>query len=276
MELESTISLEVFFVSDRTGITAEALGRSLLTQFNKDDCRYTMLPYIDTEEKLSTVIQKIHAAKSDNRQVIVFSTLASKEHRQRLINEDFFVLDLFATCLPPLQSAMHRHSSPAIGQTHGMGDQNQYLARMDAVNFTLNVDDGLRTKDYEHADLILAGVSRSGKTPTCLYLAMQFGIRAANYPLVEEDLDKGQLPEVLKPWKEKLYGLVIDPDSLQKIRQSRMPDSRYASIEQCRKEIRQADTLYRQEKIPVVESSSMSVEELATTLMQKAGLQRQY
>ena len=276
LELESTISLEVFFISDRTGITAEALGRSLLTQFDKDDCRYTMLPYIDTEEKLSTAIQQIHAAKNNTRQVIVFSTLSSNDHRQQLINEDFFVLDLFATCLPPLQSAMHRHSSPAIGQTHGMGDQNQYLARMDAVNFTLNVDDGLRTKDYEHADLILAGVSRSGKTPTCLYLAMQFGIRAANYPLVEEDLDKGRLPDALKPWKRKLYGLVIDPVSLQKIRQSRMPDSRYASIEQCRKEIRQADALYRQEMISIVESSSMSVEELATTLMQKAGLQRQY
>ena len=274
--MNQQISLEVFFVSDRTGITAEALGRSLLTQFNKDDCRYTMLPYIDTEEKISSVIQQIHAAKNDTRQVIVFSSLSSKEHRQQLINEDFFVLDLFATCLPPLQSAMHRHSSPAIGQTHGIGDHNQYLARMDAVNFTLNVDDGLRTKDYEHADLILVGVSRSGKTPTCLYLAMQFGIRAANYPLVDEDLDQGRLPDTLKPWKEKLYGLVIDPDSLQKIRQSRMPDSRYASIQQCRKEIRQIDTLYRQENIQVVESSSMSVEELATTLMQKAGLQRQY
>ena len=235
-----------------------------------------MLPYIDTDERISAVIQQVHDTKNDNRQVIVFSTLASKEHRQRLINEDFFVLDLFATCLPALQSAMQRHSSPAIGQTHGMGDQNQYLARMDAVNFTLNVDDGLRTKDYEQADLILAGVSRSGKTPTCLYLAMQFGIRAANYPLVEEDLDKGRLPDALKSWKKKLYGLVIDPVSLQKIRQSRMPDSRYASIEQCRKEIRQADTLYRQEMIPVVESSSMSVEELATTLMQKAGMQRQF
>lgn len=274
--MDKTISLEVFFVSDRTGITAEALGRSLLTQFNKDDCRYTMLPYIDTDEKITTAIHQIHAAKRDKRQVIVFSTLTSTEQRQRLINEDFFVLDLFAACLPPLQSAMQRHSSPAIGQTHGMGDQNHYLARMDAVNFTLNVDDGLRTKDYEHADLILAGVSRSGKTPTCLYLAMQFGIRAANYPLVEEDLDDGRLPDVLKPWKKKLYGLVIDPVSLQKIRQSRMPDSRYASIEQCRKEIRQADTLYRQEKISIIESSSMSVEELATTLMQKAGLQRQF
>ncbi len=274
--MNNPINLEVFFVSDRTGITAEALGRSLLTQFNRGDCRYTELPYVDSEEKLSELIQQIKAVKNEGRQIIVFSTLSDKTHRQRLINEDFFVLDLFATCLPPLQVAMHQHSSPVIGQTHGMGNQNQYLARMNAVNFTLNVDDGLRTKDYEHVDIILAGVSRSGKTPTCLYLAMQFGIRAANYPLVDEDLEKGRLPDVLKPWKTKLYGLAIDPISLQKIRQSRMPDSRYASIEQCRKEIKLVDILYRQENIAVVESSSMSVEELATTLMQKAGLRRQF
>lgn len=274
--LNNPINLEVFFVSDRTGITAEALGRSLLTQFNKGVCRYTVLPYIDTEEKLSARIEQIKAVKNTDRQIIVFSTLSDKNLCQRLMTEDFFVLDLFATCLPPLQSAMHQHSSPAIGQTHGMGDQNQYLARMDSVNFTLNVDDGLRTKDYQHADIILAGVSRSGKTPTCLYLAMQFGIRAANYPLVDEDLEKGRLPDALKQWKAKLYGLAIDPDSLQKIRQSRMPDSRYASIEQCRKEIKLVEDLYQQENITVVESSSMSVEELATTLMQKAGLRRQF
>ncbi len=274
--MNSPINLEVFFVSDRTGITAEALGRSLLTQFNKSDRRYTVRPYIDTEKKLSALIQQIKAIKNDGRQIIVFSTLSDKTLRQRLINEDFFVLDLFATCLPPLQITMKQHSSPAIGQTHGMGNQNRYLARMDAVNFTLNVDDGLRTRDYKRADIILAGVSRSGKTPTCLYLAMQFGIRAANYPLVDNDLEKGRLPHALKPWKAKLYGLTIDPDSLQKIRQSRIPDSRYASQKQCRKEIKLLDALYRQENITVVESSSMSVEELATTLMQKAGLRRQF
>jgi len=274
--MSKPINLEVFFVSDRTGITAESLGRSLLTQFSACDCRYTEMPYIDTEEKLSGVIEQIQSAKNDNRQTIVFSSLSDESQRQRLIEQEFFVLDLFDRCLPPLQAAMKLHSSPVIGQTHAMGDHNQYLVRMDAVNFTLNVDDGLRTKDYEHADIILAGVSRSGKTPTCLYLAMQFGIRAANYPLVEEDLEKGRLPEALKLWKTKLYALAIDPVSLEKIRQNRMPDSRYSSLEQCQKEVKLVDSLYQQENIPVVESSSMSVEELATTLMQKAGLQRQF
>lgn len=274
--MNNPINLEVFYVSDRTGITAEALGRSLLTQFNKGDCRYTVLPYIDTDEKLSALIQQILAVKNDDRQIIVFSTLSDEAMRQRLSNEDFFVLDLFSTCLPSLQDAMKQHSSPVIGQTHGMGNQEQYLARMDAVNFTLNVDDGLRTKDYAHADIILTGVSRSGKTPTCLYMAMQFGIRAANYPFVDEDLEKGRLPDALKAWKAKLYGLAIDPTTLQKIRQSRLPDSRYASIEQCRKEIKLVSNLYRQENITVVESSSMSVEELATTLMQKANLRRKF
>ncbi len=274
--MKQTVNLNIFYISDRTGITAEALGRSLLTQFSKGNCRYTTLPYIDSEKKLTAAIEAINTSLNPDRQTIVFSTLSEATLRKQLFREEFFTLDLFDTCLPPLQAAMKLHSSPVIGETHGMGDQNQYLARMDAVNFTLNVDDGLRTKDYEHADIILVGVSRSGKTPTCLYLAMQFGIRAANYPLVDEDLEKGRLPDILKPWKNKLYGLVIDPVSLQKIRQSRMPDSRYASIEQCRNEIKLAGLLYQQENIPVVESSSMSVEELATTLMQKAGLHRQF
>jgi hypothetical protein len=234
------------------------------------------LPYIDTEEKVTSVIDQIRAVKENGQRIIVFSTLSNGAHRQLLINNDFFVLDLFSTCLPPLQSALHQQSSPVIGQTHGIRDHDTYLTRMDAVNFTLNVDDGLQTKNYQEADIILAGVSRSGKTPTCLYLAMQFGIRAANYPLLDEELENGRLPGVLKPWKEKLYGLVIDPDSLHRIRQARLPDSRYASVDQCRKEIRLVETMFRQEDITVIESSNMSVEELATSLMQKAGLRRQF
>lgn len=269
-------SLEVFFVSDRTGITAEALGRSLLTQFDEDSRNYTVLPYIDTAEKIAAVIKQINAVKKNDGHVIVFSSLSNENHRQQLINNDFFVLDLFATCLPPLQSALQQQSSPAIGQTHGIRDHAQYLTRMEAVNFALNVDDGLQTKNYQQAEIILVGVSRSGKTPTCLYLAMQFGIRAANYPLLDEDLESGHLPTVLKPWKNKLYGLVIDPDSLHRIRQARLPDSRYASLEQCRKEIKLLQNMYRQEQVTVVESSNMSVEELATSLMHKAGLRRQF
>jgi regulator of PEP synthase PpsR (kinase-PPPase family) len=269
-------SLEVFFVSDRTGITAEALGRSLLTQFDEDNRNYTVLPYIDTAEKIAAAIEQIHAVKENSGHVIVFSTLSNENHRQQLINNDFFVLDLFASCLPPLQSALQQQTSPAIGQTHGIRDHEQYLTRMEAVNFALNVDDGLQTKNYQQAEIILIGVSRSGKTPTCLYLAMQFGIRAANYPLLEEDLEGGHLPTVMKPWKNKLYGLVIDPDSLHRIRQARLPDSRYASLEQCRKEIKLLQNIYRQEQVTVVESSNMSVEELATSLMHKAGLRRQF
>jgi regulator of PEP synthase PpsR (kinase-PPPase family) len=268
--------LEVFFVSDRTGITAEALGRSLLTQFHENNRRFTVMPYVDTDEKIDTVIRQITTVVNNGQRVIVFSTISNEVHRQKLIHTDFFVLDLFATCLPSLQSALHQDSSPVIGHTHGILDKNQYFTRMEAINFTLNVDDGLRTKDYEQADIILAGVSRSGKTPTCIYLAMQFGIRAANYPLLNDDLEKARLPDALKQWKKKTFGLVIDPVSLHKIRQSRMPDSNYASVEQCRKEVRLVESLFRQENITTVESSSMSVEELATSLMQKADLKRQF
>ena len=274
--MQETRTLEVFFISDRTGITAESFGRSLMTQFAEDRIHYNTLPYIDTEEKMSAVINRVDSAVKSGRRVIAFSTISNAKLRQRLGACDFFVLDLFSACLPALQTALDLKSSPAIGQTHGMGNQSRYMARMDAVNFTLNVDDGLRTRDYEEADIILAGVSRSGKTPTCLYLAMQFGIRAANYPLLGDELENGSLPVALKTWKSRVFGLQIDPLTLQRIRQARRPDSTYASAEQCRREVRLIDAMFKQEGIPVIESSSMSVEELATTLMQKAGLHRQF
>ena len=271
-----TNNLEVFYISDRTGITSETFGRSLLTQFPDHAVHYYSLTYIDTAEKIDAVIRRIETAVDSGRRVVAFSTLSNAEHRRQLTSARFPVIDLFEHCLPALQQILDEQTSPVIGQTHGMGDQDRYLARIDAVNYTLNVDDGLRTRDYQQADIILAGVSRSGKTPTCLYLAMQFGIRAANYPLVDEDLDSGQLPDPLKQWKNKVYGLVIEPETLQRIRQARRPDSQYASIEQCRKEVRVVDSLFHQENIPVIESSTMSIEELATTIMQKAGLQRQF
>ncbi len=267
----------IFFLSDRTGISVETLGRSLLSQFPDHEYHYTSLPFVDNDKRLDKAISDIRRSREESGlHPVVFSTLTNPDLRQRLLEEDFFVFDFFATYLAPLQDALHQKASPIAGQTHGIADLGRYLDRMDAVTFTLNVDDGLHTRDYAHADIILLGVSRSGKTPTCLYLAMQFGIRAANYPLVDEDLDHPQLPGRLKDYRDKLYGLSIDPATLHRIRQARRPDSRYASIEQCRREVKQVDMLYRQEGIPRLDSSSMSVEELATSLLYKAGLHRKF
>jgi len=270
-------SRHVFFISDRTGITAEKLGRSLLTQFPEHDYIFTSLPFVNTDERLQRAIETIREAGTDNGpRPVVFSTLTEPAHRQRLLEQDFSVFDFFATFLTPLQEALQQTASPIAGRTHGISDLNRYLNRMDAVNFTLNVDDGLRTRDYDHADIILIGVSRSGKTPTCLYLAMQFGIRAANYPLTEDDLEQPRLPAPLRPHRDRVHGLSIDPATLHRIRQARRPGSRYASMEQCRREVRQVELMYKQERIPTLDSSGMSVEELATSLMYKAGLKRAY
>jgi hypothetical protein len=270
-------SHNIFFISDRTGITAETLGRSLLSQFRDHEYKYTSLPFVDTDSKLDKAMEKIRQSMDSNGLLpVIFSTLTNPEHRQRLAEEDYFVFDFFGAFLSPLQDALQQTASPIAGQMHGMTNLNQYLSRMDAVAFTLNVDDGLRTHDYEQADIILLGVSRSGKTPTCLYLAMQFGIKAANYPLVEDDLEYPRLPQALLPHRDKLYGLYIDPATLHRIRQARRPDSRYASIDQCRREVKQVELMYRQENIPTLDSSSMSVEELATSLLYRADLHRLY
>jgi regulator of PEP synthase PpsR (kinase-PPPase family) len=267
----------IFFISDRTGITAETLGRSLLTQFDEHAFQFIMLSYVDSDEKIENAIRRIRRAHYDSgRRPLVFSTLIDDEHRNRLAQEDFFVFDFFGSFLPALQDALQQEAHPTIGQAHGIHDLNQYLARMDAVTYSLNADDGLRTKDYENAEIILVGVSRSGKTPTCLYLAMQFGIHAANYPLVDEDLEQPRLPSPLQAYRDRIYGLSIDPVTLHRIRQSRRPDSRYASLEQCRREVRLANDMYRNERIPFLDSASMSVEEMATSLMNKTGLQRHF
>lgn len=267
----------IFFLSDRTGISVEAIGRSLLSQFRDHAYHFTSLPFVDTDSRLDEAIETIRQSRENSGlRPVVFSTLTDPKLRKRLTGEDYFVFDFFATYLSPLQVALHQKASPIAGQVHGMADLGRYLKRMDALNFTLNVDDGLRTRDYEDADIILIGLSRSGKTPTCLYLAMQFSIRAANYPLVEEDLEYPRLPDALQAHRNKLYGLSIDPASLHRIRQARRPDSHYASIEQCRREVQQVELIYRQENIPSLDSSSMSVEELATSLLYKAKLHREF
>ena len=156
-----------------------------------------------------------------------------------------------------------------------MGDQTQYLARMDAVNYALNVDDGLRTKDYEQADIILTGVSRSGKTPTCLYMALHYGVRAANYPITEDDMDKGRLPDALMPHKDRWFGLTITPERLQRIRSERKPNSRYASLAQCQTEARWAESLFRRHRVPQIDSTTMSIEEIAVSILHKFGLERE-
>lgn len=265
----------VFYVSDSTGITAETLGHTLLTQFDSIEYRQVTLPFVADEEKAKDAVRQINsAAERDEHRPIVFSTLTSSELHETISRCNALVLDLFSVFIRPLEAEFNRGSSHVRGRSHGLVDRASYEIRIDAVDFALNHDDGASTRHYGDADIILIGVSRSGKTPTCIYLAMQFGIRAANFPITEENLNDGKLPEVLMPYRERLFGLTIDADRLRQIRSERRPNSRYASVAQCRTEVREVESLFRSIGIKFLDTSSTSIEEIATRLLQETGLKR--
>ncbi len=267
----------VFFVSDGTAITAETLGQSLLAQFKHMDFHEVVVPYVDTAKKADKLILQIQGAGTEGTQrPIVFSTLAQPQIRERLIACNALVLDLFQVFLQPLQEELHASPLLRTGLFHRIADANQYESRIDAVNFTLLHDDGAFTKHYDQADLILIGISRCGKTPTCLYLALQFGLRVANYPFTDDDLVKEALPRILQPHVDKLYGLTILPERLQKIRTQRRPGTRYASLEQCRYEVRAVEHLFIAIHIPYVNTSTRSIEEIATKIARDRALKRRY
>ena len=264
-----------FFVSDRTAITAEMLGHSLLTQFDDLNLRETTLPFIDTLDKAYEAVQKINAAAvEDGVRPIIISTLAHTDIAAVVGKANALFLDCFQIFIAPLEDELGARASHAIGRTHNINNIVNYYKRMESVNYTLSHDDGVSTRDLSEADVILVGVSRSGKTPTCLYLSMQFGVRAANYPFIPEDFGSRQLPASLKSLRSKLYGLTITPTRLQSIRSERRPNSTYSDLKNCEHEIREAEMLMRRENIPFLDATSKSVEELATTIMQQAKLER--
>jgi regulator of PEP synthase PpsR (kinase-PPPase family) len=267
----------VFFISDRTGITAEALGNSLLTQFGDIQFKRVNLAFIDNLEKAHKAVSKIKSASEiDGQPPLIFSTQISSEYRDLLSSSGGIVFDFFETFISKMEKALGGKSSHAAGLSHGVTNAKTYASRIESINFALNNDDGLNTKNYENADIVLTGVSRTGKTPTCLFLALQYGIYAANYPLVEEDFNTMHLPEALKQHKEKLFGLSINPIRLQNIRDERRANSGYASIDQCRKEVRRAEDIFVENHVPFLDTSQISIEEIATRIINKKKLKRRY
>ena len=264
-----------FFISDRTGITAEMLGHSLLTQFDMVAFNEVTLPFVDSiETAQATVAQINEQGANDGVRPLLFSTLVNQEISAIVSKANALFLDCFEIFILPMEKELGVLATHAVGRSHSASDFANYHHRIEAVNYSLSHDDGVSTRDLSDADVILIGVSRCGKTPTCLYLAMQFGIRAANYPLVPEDFSSMQLPGQVKALRKHLYGLTIRPDRLQQIRNERRPGSTYATLSNCEFEVREAEALMRQEGIPYLDATSKSVEELATTIMQKAKLTR--
>lgn len=259
----------VFFVSDGTGITAETIGNGLLTQFSTTSFATQRLPFVGTEAKARSAAQRIReVAQRSGLRPIVINTVVDDTLTALLADSGALMLDVFAPFIKPLENELQTHHRPIVGQAHGMTDYAKYESRINATNYALAHDDGVNIH-YDEADVILVGVSRSGKTPTCLYLALHFGVKAANYPLTEEDLGKGELPRHLRAHRRKLFGLTIDPVRLQQIREARRPGSRYAALEVCRHEVQTAEALFRQERLPSLSTTNTSIEEIASKVMSK-------
>ena len=265
----------VFFISDGTAITSETLGRSILSQFPSVPFETRVIPYVDTLDRADEAVNQINLAhQRDGVKPLVFDTIVDPVIRERINGADAFNLDIYEGLISKIADEIKVQPAPHTGHAHGDVDSENYKSRIDAVHFALDNDDGARTTHYDAADIILIGVSRSGKTPTSLYIALQFGIRAANYPLTEDDLYENSLPKALKPYRDKLFGLVIDTDRLVKIRNERRAGSRYASYQQCQQELRAIQGIYISQGIPNIDVSTMSIEEIATRILQMTGLKR--
>lgn len=263
------IDRTVFFVSDGTGITAETFGHSVLTQFELR-FREIRLPFIDTLDKAHEAVRRINAACSqEGKRPIVFSTLVKADLSTVIRKSNAMHMDLIQTFVEPLEQELGVKSTHTIGRSHNIADNDEYNQRIEAINFSLAHDDGQSHANLAAADVILVGVSRCGKTPTSLYLAMQYGIKAANYPLIPEDFERGKLPSGLVSYKGKIFGLSITPDRLAQVRNERRPGSKYAAIENCRYEVNEAEKMMKREGIRWMSSTAKSIEEIATMILQE-------
>ena len=264
----NTPSRAIFFVSDGTGITAEVLGKGLLSQFEGINFRQIRVPFVDSPEKAEECLRRIReVSEQDGMRPLVVLTMMNPEISAMLQQEDALFLDIFETFIAPLEKELGVHSAHTVGRSHGQTSR-EYVNRIAAMSFAIAHDDGVSDADLKNADAILVGVSRCGKTPTCLYLSMQFGIRAANYPLIPEDFERDRLPDKLLPFRDKLFGLTIAPEQLHLIRQERRPDSNYAALDTCRKEVAAAENMMKREGIQWFDMTSRSIEEIAVHIIQ--------
>lgn len=275
MNDRSTPRRSIFFLSDGTGITAETLGATLLTQFDESAFRQSTLPFVNTPDKARSALEYIeHTGTQSGLKPIVFSTTVSDDVRNVLRSGDVLFLDLFDLVLPSLEAELQVKSVHREGRAHGIADEDLYQSRIDAMNFALAHDDGVNVSGYGKAQVILVAPSRCGKTPVCVYLAMQHGVFAANYPLMEEEFEQRALPQTLASYRDRLYGLLIDSARLHHIRSERRRGSRYASLQQVSYELRQAESLYKRHSLPHANTTHKSIEEIATMVMQDKDLRR--
>ena len=258
----------VFFVSESTGITAETMGHSLLSQFDTVDFEQVYMPYINTDLRAKALTERMQeAADRDGVRPICFATMLDPAIGAILRTGNCFYLELFEGFIEPLSQELGVPPSRRSGRSHAITKPSSYTKRIEAINFAMANDDGVRPDNFLRADVVLTGVSRSGKTPTCLYLAMHYGLRSANYPITEEDFERGDVPQLVWDCRHKLFALTIDPQRLQLIREERRPGSEYASLKRCQDDIRLANQIFKRLGIPVLNTTSQSIEEISTQIL---------
>ncbi|MEM8498641.1 MAG: pyruvate, water dikinase regulatory protein [Pseudomonadota bacterium] len=264
-----------FFVSDSTGVTAETLGNSLLAHFDQIEFDTKVLRYVDSLERAQAAVQEINQAANDTGfRPLIFETIIGTDIREKLAESEGFLVDVFTSYLAPLEQELRVQSNFTVGRGHSVVQDAAYNSRINAVHYAIDNDDGQHASSYDKADIVLVGVSRSGKTPTSIYMALQYGLYVANYPLTEDDLNELRLPKGLAQHKSKLFGLNIDPERLVSIRQERRPDTRYASPKQCDEEIRMAQSLFSRFNIPSLDTTHLSIEEIAGRILAVSGVGR--
>lgn len=268
-------SRDVFYVSDGTAITCETLGHVVLGQFPFKANEKTF-PFIESEDKLTDLIKEIETSYQNHGiKPLVFFSIVIPEYRQRLLESNAFGYDVLESIVQKVQDDIQMEPKPKLQRSRSVGkDSDKYFDRIAAIEYTLAHDDGITLKGLEEADIILLGVSRSGKTPTSLYMAMQFGLRVVNYPFIDDDLKRMKLLPEFEIHRHKLFGLTINPERLTEIRENRLAGSDYASNEQCLHELKTVEALFRREAIPYINTSSLSVEEISTRVLERAGLRR--
>jgi regulator of PEP synthase PpsR (kinase-PPPase family) len=258
----------VFFVSESTGITAETVGHSLLSQFDTIDFEQVYMPYINTDLRARALNERMQeAADRDGVRPICFATMLNREIAEILKQGNCFYMELFECFVDPLADELGVPPSRKSGRSHAITKPSSYTKRIEAINFAMANDDGVRPDNFHRADVVLIGVSRAGKTPTCLYLAMHYGLHSANYPVTEEDFERGDVPQLVWDCRHKLFALTIDPQRLNLIREERRPGSDYASLKRCQDDVRRASQLYKRLGIPVLNTTSQSIEEISTQIL---------